>query len=95
MNPVSRGQKESIISVLNSADLDSTTGACFSCICETFCSQRFAEIVIAPPSLYLIPLKDTVRSELQVSAQNCYFKDSGAFTGEIRQVDRKTELAQS
>lgn len=66
MNPISRVQKESIISVLNSADLDSTT-----------------EIVIAPPSLYLIPLKDTVRSELQVSAQNCYFKDSGAFTGEI------------
>lgn len=66
MNPISRGQKESIISVLNTADLDSTT-----------------EIVIAPPSLYLIPLKDTVRSELQVSAQNCYFKDSGAFTGEI------------
>lgn len=66
MNPISRGQKESIISVLNSADLDSTT-----------------EVVIAPPSLYLIPLKDTVRSELQVSAQNCYFKDSGAFTGEI------------
>jgi triosephosphate isomerase len=66
MNPISRGQKESIISVLNSADLDSTT-----------------EIVIAPPSLYLIPLKDTVRSELQISAQNCYFKDSGAFTGEI------------
>lgn len=69
MNPISRGQKESIISVLNSADLDSTT-----------------EIVIAPPSLYLIPLKDTVRSELQVSAQNCYFKDSGAFTGEISPV---------
>lgn len=66
MNPVSRGQKESIIGVLNSADLDSTT-----------------EIVIAPPSLYLIPLKDTVRSEIQVSAQNCYYKDSGAFTGEI------------
>ncbi|KAG2067707.1 Triosephosphate isomerase [Suillus decipiens] len=66
MNPISRGQKESIISILNSADLDSTT-----------------EIVIAPPSIYLIPLKDTVRSEIQVSAQNCYYKDSGAFTGEI------------
>lgn len=66
MNPISRDQKQSIISVLNSADLDSTT-----------------EIVVAPPSLYLIPLRDTVRKELQVSAQNCYFKDSGAFTGEI------------
>ncbi|KAG2131562.1 Triosephosphate isomerase [Suillus cothurnatus] len=66
MNPASRDQLESIISVLNSADLDGTT-----------------EIVIAPPSLYLIPLKDTVRSELQLSAQNCYYKDSGAFTGEL------------
>lgn len=40
------------------------------------------EIVIAPPSLYLIPLKEKVRKEIQVSAQNCFFKDSGAFTGE-------------
>ncbi|KAG1855168.1 Triosephosphate isomerase [Suillus subalutaceus] len=66
MNPTSSGQLGSIISVLNSADLDGTTG-----------------IVIAPPSLYLIPLKATVRSELQLSAQNCYYKDSGAFTGEL------------
>ncbi|OAX42777.1 Triosephosphate isomerase [Rhizopogon vinicolor AM-OR11-026] len=66
MNPISRGQKATIISTLNSADLDSAT-----------------EVVIAPPSLYLIPLRDIVRKEIQVSAQNCYFKDSGAFTGEI------------
>ncbi|KAJ8594954.1 Triosephosphate isomerase [Rhizopogon salebrosus TDB-379] len=66
MNPISRSQKETIISTLNSADLDSAT-----------------EVVIAPPSLYLIPLRDIVRKEVQVSAQNCYFKDAGAFTGEI------------
>lgn len=66
MNPISRGQKETIISTLNAADLDSAT-----------------EVVIAPPSLYLIPLRDILRKGLQVSAQNCYFKDSGAFTGEI------------
>ncbi|KAL0958955.1 hypothetical protein HGRIS_014267 [Hohenbuehelia grisea] len=41
------------------------------------------EVVIAPPSLYLLPLKETIRKEIQVSAQNCYFKESGAFTGEI------------
>ncbi|KAF7313933.1 Triosephosphate isomerase [Mycena chlorophos] len=41
------------------------------------------EVVIAPPSLYLLPLKDILRPEIQVAAQNCYFKDSGAFTGEI------------
>ncbi|KAL4063819.1 Triosephosphate isomerase [Scleroderma yunnanense] len=41
------------------------------------------EIVIAPPSLYLIPLQGIVRSEVKISAQNCYCKPSGAFTGEI------------
>jgi triosephosphate isomerase len=34
--------------------------------------------------LYLIPLKEVLRKEIQIAAQNCYFKDSGAFTGEIR-----------
>ncbi|KAF9004631.1 triose phosphate isomerase [Cyathus striatus] len=41
------------------------------------------EVVISPPSIYLIPVRDQVRKEIQVAAQNCYFKDSGAFTGEI------------
>ncbi|KAI9573032.1 Triosephosphate isomerase [Boletus coccyginus] len=40
------------------------------------------EVVIAPPTLYLVPLKELVRKEIQLSAQNCYFKTSGAFTGE-------------
>ncbi|KAH0828734.1 Triosephosphate isomerase [Lanmaoa asiatica] len=42
------------------------------------------EVVIAPPALYLIPLKSLVCKEIQLAAQNCYFKSSGAFTGEIR-----------
>ncbi|KAI0674215.1 triose phosphate isomerase [Trametes maxima] len=41
------------------------------------------EVVIAPPSIYLIPLKDILRKDIQVAAQNSYFKPSGAFTGEI------------
>ncbi|KAJ8462689.1 hypothetical protein ONZ51_g10740 [Trametes cubensis] len=41
------------------------------------------EVVIAPPAIYLIPLQDLLRKEVQVAAQNCYFKSSGAFTGEI------------
>ncbi|KAI5994831.1 Triosephosphate isomerase [Pisolithus albus] len=41
------------------------------------------EVVIAPPSLYLLPLKDILRSDIKVAAQNCYCKTSGAFTGEI------------
>jgi len=41
------------------------------------------EVAIAPPSIYLIPLKEILRKDIQVAAQNCYFKNSGAFTGEI------------
>ncbi|KAF8882126.1 triose phosphate isomerase [Infundibulicybe gibba] len=41
------------------------------------------EVAIAPPSIYLIPLKEILRKEIHVAAQNCYFKQSGAFTGEI------------
>jgi triosephosphate isomerase len=41
------------------------------------------EVVISPPALYLIPLSEIVRKEIKVAAQNCYFKDSGAYTGEI------------
>ena len=42
------------------------------------------EVVIAPPSLYLLYLKDILKPEIKLSAQNAYFKTSGAFTGEIK-----------
>jgi len=41
------------------------------------------EVVIAPPTIYLILAKESLRKEIQVAAQNCYHKESGAFTGEI------------
>jgi len=41
------------------------------------------EVVISPPSLYLISLRESIRAEVKVAAQNSYFKTSGAFTGEI------------
>jgi len=41
------------------------------------------EVVVSPPALYLIPLKEIIRKDIKVAAQNCYFKDSGAYTGEI------------
>lgn len=43
-----------------------------------------AEVVVAPPALYLLAVKETLKKEVKVAAQNCYFKPSGAFTGEIR-----------
>ncbi|PPQ85073.1 hypothetical protein CVT24_010271 [Panaeolus cyanescens] len=39
-------------------------------------------VVIAPPTIYLIPVQAAVRKDVKVAAQNCYVKESGAFTGE-------------
>lgn len=41
------------------------------------------EVVIAPPTLYLIPLKEHIRPDVAVAAQNAHVALSGAFTGEI------------
>jgi len=41
------------------------------------------EVVIGPPALYLLPLKEILRKDIALAAQNCYVKQSGAFTGEI------------
>ncbi|WFD32567.1 triose-phosphate isomerase [Malassezia sp. CBS 17886] len=44
-----------------------------------------AEVVIAPPALYLLPSKTELKGDkkIQLGAQNAYNKPSGAFTGEI------------
>lgn len=41
------------------------------------------EVVIAPPSLYLLLTRETVRKEIEVASQNVFDKPNGAFTGEI------------
>ncbi|WVQ99855.1 triose-phosphate isomerase [Kwoniella sp. CBS 9459] len=42
-----------------------------------------AEVVVAPPALYLLKIKEELKPPAQVSAQNSYTAKSGAFTGEI------------
>jgi len=42
-----------------------------------------AEVVIAPPALYLLLTREHLRKGIEVAAQNVYDKPSGAFTGEI------------
>ncbi|OTA61972.1 triosephosphate isomerase [Hypoxylon sp. EC38] len=41
------------------------------------------EVVIAPPALYLLLVREHVRKEIGVAAQNVFDKPNGAFTGEI------------
>lgn len=54
-------------------------------ICRTLNDAKLTstEIVIAPPTLYLIALKEHVRPEVAIAAQNAYVQLSGAYTGEI------------
>jgi triosephosphate isomerase len=54
--------------------------------CATSDIQQNTEIVVAPPSLYLIPVLELLRKDIKVAAQNCHDQVSGAFTGEIRCV---------
>lgn len=48
------------------------------------------EVVIAPPSLYLLLTREHLRPGLEVAAQNVFDKPNGAFTGEIS-VDQLKE----
>jgi len=41
------------------------------------------DVVVAPPFLYLDYVLHHIKDELKVSAQNCWIKAGGAFTGEI------------
>jgi len=41
------------------------------------------EVVVAPPTIYICLVRDQLRKEIAVSAQNLYEKSQGAFTGEI------------
>ncbi|KAJ7589908.1 Triosephosphate isomerase [Mycena floridula] len=53
--------------------------------------QKYALFLVLPDplsslcahALYLLPVKELLKNGIKVSAQNCYFKSSGAFTGEI------------
>lgn len=41
------------------------------------------EVLVAPPFPYLAAAKSTAGGRCLVGAQNCYFEESGAFTGEV------------
>lgn len=86
-NPTTIAQKKAIVKVLNEATLDSSVGTQpVASYRSRVLIVRLLEVVIAPPSLYLLPFSETIRKEIKVAAQNAYVKASGAFTGEIRYI---------
>jgi len=47
------------------------------------------EVVVAPPFLYLESVRQHLKRDIGVSAQNSYIKENGAFTGEISPTQLK------
>jgi triosephosphate isomerase len=53
-------------------------------------TQAPVEVVIAAPFIFLPKLKETLRTDWEVSAENIYPKDNGAYTGEVTAPMLKT-----
>jgi triosephosphate isomerase len=68
---------------LNDAKLDSNVGTSpyHSVIPEAGLGS--AEVVVAPPTIYLLTLRDVLGKNIALSGQNCYIDKEGAFTGEV------------
>ncbi|EEF29228.1 triosephosphate isomerase, cytosolic [Ricinus communis] len=46
-------------------------------------SSDVVEVVISPPFVFLPLVKDSLKPDFHVAAQNCWVKKGGAFTGEV------------
>ena len=46
-------------------------------------ANAYAEVVVAPPTLHAFMLKEKLRKDFSIAAQNCWEKPNGAYTGEI------------
>lgn len=46
-------------------------------------TDTLLEIVVSPPALYLLPVREHLKPEVGVAAQNVFHEPKGAFTGEI------------
>lgn len=81
---------------MNDAKLDSNTGTPISLsvhqsvhnphhlVPEVQLTHTYrAEVVIAPPALYLLLTREHLGKGIEVAAQNVFDKPNGAFTGEI------------
>ena len=80
-----------IVNNLNNATLDATVGEYRPrhppaprrpAWWPDYCPQ-LAEVVVAPPALYLLQVREALRSGIEVAAQNVFDKPNGAYTGEI------------
>lgn len=52
-------------------------------VCLLSNAKSLKEVVIAPPSIFLLLAREHLRKGIEVAAQNVFDKSNGAFTGEI------------
>ena len=71
-----RADNEKLIQLLNSANINYDN----------------VEVLVAPPALYVHYVRENLRKEIHVAAQNCYKVEKGAFTGDIRYVILKSHF---
>lgn len=51
---------------------------------QPFSAEQSVDIVIFPPHPFLVPVYDQIKSSsIKLGGQNCYFEDSGAYTGAV------------
>lgn len=84
-----------LVDKLNKADLPSSVGkgliarlrpCVHLCTFSTALSSYtvHAEVVVAPAFVHIPLVQSNLRREIAVSAQNCWIKGNGAYTGEVR-----------
>ena len=52
-------------------------------VAEAAAANAGVDVLVAPPFPYLSLARETAGDRCRVAAQNCYFEESGAFTGEV------------
>ena len=52
---------------------------------------KSADVVVAPPFIYIDQVKNSLTGRIEVSAQNVWIGKGGAYTGEIRLGTLDTE----
>lgn len=86
---------KSLVDMLNNATIPAGTGMLYHSLFERSfmhdtrlltSTPMYTEVVISPPAIYVDRVRQALKKEIGVAAQNSYVKASGAYTGEIRQV---------
>jgi len=61
----------------------------FSGLSNSLSDFKGTEVVVFPPSIYLADLLQVTNTAIHVGAQNFYFEEKGAFTGEVSATQLK------